>query len=45
MKWNVYLSGEIHTDWRQQLIDGAAMAWTTTPAQVVEILAYVKRAR
>jgi len=23
MKWNVYLSGEIHTDWRQQLIDGA----------------------
>ena len=25
MQWNVYLSGEIHTDWRQQqLIDGAA---------------------
>lgn len=24
MKWNVYLSGEIHTDWRQQIIDGAA---------------------
>jgi len=24
MKWNVYLSGEIHTDWRQELIDGAA---------------------
>jgi YtoQ family protein len=23
MKWNVYLSGEIHTDWRQQLVDGA----------------------
>lgn len=23
MRWNVYLSGEIHTDWRQQLIDGA----------------------
>ncbi len=23
MEWNVYLSGEIHTDWRQQLIDGA----------------------
>ena len=22
MNWNVYLSGEIHTDWRQQLIDG-----------------------
>ncbi len=20
--WNVYLSGEIHTDWRQQIIDG-----------------------
>ena len=24
MTWNVYLSGEIHTDWRQQIIDGAA---------------------
>lgn len=23
MIWNVYLSGEIHTDWRQQVIDGA----------------------
>ncbi len=23
MKWNVYLSGEIHTDWRQRIIDGA----------------------
>lgn len=23
MQWTVYLSGEIHTDWRQQIIDGA----------------------
>lgn len=23
MNWNVYLSGEIHTDWRQQIINGA----------------------
>lgn len=23
MKWNVYLSGEIHTDWRDKIIDGA----------------------
>jgi YtoQ family protein len=22
MKWNVYLSGEIHTDWREQIIKG-----------------------
>lgn len=22
MTWNIYLSGEIHTDWRQQLVDG-----------------------
>ena len=22
MKWNIYLSGEIHTDWRRQIIDG-----------------------
>ena len=24
MTWTVYLSGEIHSDWRQQLVDGAA---------------------
>lgn len=24
MNWNVYLSGEIHTDWRQQLEEGCA---------------------
>ena len=24
MTWNVYLSGEIHTDWRDQIIAGAA---------------------
>ena len=24
MTWTVYLSGEIHTDWREQIIDGAA---------------------
>lgn len=24
MQWQVYLSGEIHTDWRQQIADGAA---------------------
>ena len=23
MEWNVYLSGEIHTDWREQIIAGA----------------------
>ena len=23
MNWTVYLSGEIHTDWRQQIADGA----------------------
>ena len=23
MNWNIYLSGEIHTDWREQIIDGA----------------------
>ena len=23
MNWNIYLSGEIHTDWRQKLIDDA----------------------
>ena len=23
MNWTVYLSGEIHTDWRQQVIQGA----------------------
>lgn len=24
MEWNVYLSGEIHTDWREQIIAGCA---------------------
>lgn len=24
MHWTVYLSGEIHTDWRQQIMEGAA---------------------
>ena len=24
MQWQVYLSGEIHTDWRQQIIAGAS---------------------
>ncbi|MCZ6834181.1 MAG: YtoQ family protein [Planctomycetota bacterium] len=24
MTWNIYLSGEIHSDWRQQIIDDAA---------------------
>ena len=24
--WNVYLSGEIHTDWREQIIEGAKAA-------------------
>jgi YtoQ family protein len=24
--WTVYLSGEIHTDWREQIIEGAASA-------------------
>jgi hypothetical protein len=23
MNWTVYLSGEIHSDWRQQIIQGA----------------------
>ena len=23
LEWTVYLSGEIHTDWREQIIDGA----------------------
>ncbi|GGB79088.1 hypothetical protein GCM10011352_00910 [Marinobacterium zhoushanense] len=26
MKWNVYLSGEIHTDWREQIIEGCRVA-------------------
>jgi len=26
MNWNVYLSGEIHTDWRQQLMNGVKAA-------------------
>ena len=25
MTWKVYLSGEIHSDWRQQIVDGASV--------------------
>ena len=25
-EWRVYLSGEIHTDWRQEIADGARAA-------------------
>jgi hypothetical protein len=25
MNWTVYLSGEIHTDWRQQIMQGAKL--------------------
>lgn len=25
-EWNIYLSGEIHTDWRERIIDGAVAA-------------------
>jgi hypothetical protein len=26
MTWSIYLSGEIHTDWRDQIEDGARTA-------------------
>ena len=26
MSWNIYLSGEIHTNWRELIIDGAKSA-------------------
>ena len=26
MSWNIYLSGEIHTDWRERIIDGTKSA-------------------
>lgn len=26
MNWSVYLSGEIHTDWREQIVEGCAKA-------------------
>ncbi len=30
MTLNVYLSGEIHTDWREQIIDGGPRGgWTS----------------
>ena len=25
-EWSIYLSGEIHTDWRERIIEGAATA-------------------
>jgi hypothetical protein len=26
MPWQIYLSGEIHTDWRERIVDGADAA-------------------
>lgn len=34
MSWNVYLSGEIHTDWRQQIAHGASGLDVTFSAPV-----------
>lgn len=36
MKLNVYLSGEIHTDWRDQIIDGASGLDITFSAPVTD---------
>ena len=36
MTLNVYLSGEIHTDWREQIIDGAAGLDVTFSAPVTD---------
>ena len=36
MKLNVYLSGEIHTDWREQIIQGAADLEVTFSAPVTD---------
>jgi len=36
MTWNVYLSGEIHTDWREQIMEGAkALGLPTTFSSAV----------
>jgi hypothetical protein len=42
MSWQVYLSGEIHTDWRER-IERAALAVAREPEQIVDILRYVMR--
>ena len=39
--WTVYLSGEIHTDWKE--VDAVAMAVARTPEQLAQLLAYVTR--
>ncbi len=36
MSLNVYLSGEIHTDWREQIIDGAAGLGVTFNSPVTD---------
>ena len=32
MPWQVYLSGEIHTDWRERIVDGADAPASTSPS-------------
>lgn len=36
MNWNVYLSGEIHTDWRQKIMQGAKDLPITFSSAVTE---------
>ena len=36
MTLNVYLSGEIHTDWREQIIEGARSLEVTFTAPVTD---------
>ena len=33
-QWQVYLSGEIHTDWRDQIADGAVLLQLMTQRRV-----------
>ena len=43
-QWQIYLSGEIHTNWREQIAEGVeakGLPVATEPGQVVEILDYV----
>ena len=36
MSWNIYLSGEIHTNWRQDIIDASAGLDVTFSAPVTD---------
>ncbi len=44
MPWQVYLSGEIHTDWRERIVDGADAAGVGAGVNAIRTRTLLERA-